>query len=66
MEISQQEQDDLFAIVASVLHLGNVGFTETEGVATILKPASVEAVSKVFKIFVNIFFYISAQFYYIY
>ena len=47
MEISQQEQDDLFAIVASVLHMGNVGFTETEGVATILKPASVEAVSKV-------------------
>lgn len=46
MEISQQEQDDLFAIVASVLHVGNVGFTETEGVATILKPASVEAVSK--------------------
>ncbi|XP_033231321.1 unconventional myosin IC isoform X2 [Belonocnema kinseyi] len=46
MEISQEEQNDIFAIVASVLHMGNVGFTETEGVATILKPASVEAVSK--------------------
>ncbi|XP_043282313.1 unconventional myosin IC [Venturia canescens] len=45
VEMTQQEQDDLFAIVASVLHLGNVGFTEEEGVAQILKPASVEAVS---------------------
>lgn len=47
VEMSQREQDDLFAIVASVLHLGNVGFTEEEGVAQILKPASVEAVSSV-------------------
>lgn len=46
MEMSQQEQDNLFAIVASVLHMGNVGFTEEDGVAKILKPASVEAVSK--------------------
>ncbi|XP_066591838.1 unconventional myosin IC isoform X2 [Prorops nasuta] len=45
MEMSQQEQDDLFAIVASVLHMGNVGFTEVEGIAKILKPASVDAVS---------------------
>lgn len=47
MEMSQQEQDDLFAIVASVLHMGNVGFSEEDGVATILKPASVDAVAKV-------------------
>ncbi|XP_020296336.1 myosin-IB isoform X2 [Pseudomyrmex gracilis] len=46
MEMSQQEQDDLFAIVASVLHMGNVGFSEEDGVATILKPASVDAVAK--------------------
>lgn len=45
MEMSQKEQDDLFAIVASVLHMGNVGFTEEDGVAQILKPASVEAVA---------------------
>nr|XP_033321670.1 unconventional myosin IC isoform X4 [Megalopta genalis]XP_033321671.1 unconventional myosin IC isoform X4 [Megalopta genalis] len=45
MEMNQQEQDDLFAIVASVLHLGNVGFTEEDGVAQILKPGSVEAVA---------------------
>lgn len=50
MEMSQQEQDDLFAIVASVLHMGNVGFTEEDGVATILKPASVDAVAAVFTI----------------
>lgn len=47
MEMSQKEQDDLFAIVASVLHMGNVGFTEEDGVATILKPASVDAVASV-------------------
>ncbi|XP_012274963.1 myosin-IB isoform X2 [Orussus abietinus] len=46
VEMTQQEQDDLFAIVASVLHMGNVGFTEEEGVAKILKPGSVDAVSK--------------------
>ncbi|XP_076654568.1 unconventional myosin 61F isoform X2 [Halictus rubicundus] len=45
MEMNQQEQDDLFSIVASVLHLGNVGFTEEDGIAQILKPGSVEAVA---------------------
>ncbi|XP_063984112.1 unconventional myosin IC isoform X2 [Diachasmimorpha longicaudata] len=45
VELEQGEQDDLFAIVASVLHMGNVGFTEEEGVAQILKPGSVEAVA---------------------
>jgi len=47
MEMSQQEQNDLFAIVASVLHMGNVGFSEEDGVATILKPGSVDAIAKV-------------------
>ncbi|KYN41072.1 Myosin-IB [Trachymyrmex septentrionalis] len=45
MEMSQQEQNDLFAIVASVLHMGNVGFSEEDGVATILKPGSVDAIA---------------------
>ncbi|XP_076289926.1 unconventional myosin 61F isoform X4 [Lasioglossum baleicum] len=45
MEMNQQEQDDLFSIVASVLHMGNVGFTEEDGIAQILKPGSVEAVA---------------------
>ncbi|XP_057322308.1 unconventional myosin IC isoform X2 [Microplitis mediator] len=45
VELNQQEQDDLFSIVASVLHMGNVGFTEEEGQAKILKPASVEAIA---------------------
>lgn len=47
MEMFQQEQDDLFAIVASVLHMGNVGFTEEDGIAKILKFASVDAVASV-------------------
>lgn len=47
MEMSQQEQNDLFAIVASVLHMGNVGFSEEDGMATILKPAAVDAVASV-------------------
>ncbi|XP_034942192.1 unconventional myosin IC isoform X2 [Chelonus insularis] len=45
VELNQQEQDDLFSIVASVLHMGNVGFTEEEGKAKILKPESVKAVA---------------------
>jgi myosin-1 len=47
IELTEQEQEDIFAIVASVLHMGNVGFTEEEGKALILKPECVEAVSKV-------------------
>lgn len=47
IEFSDKEQQDIFNIVASVLHMGNVGFTEVEGVAKILKPESVEAISKV-------------------
>jgi myosin-1 len=47
IELTEQEQEDIFAIVASVLHMGNVGFTEEEGKALVLKPECVEAVSKV-------------------
>lgn len=47
VELSQHEQDNLFAIVASILHMGNVGFTENEGEAQILKPESVKAVASV-------------------
>ncbi|KAJ9584130.1 hypothetical protein L9F63_021539 [Diploptera punctata] len=46
IELTQKEQDDIFAIVASVLHMGNVGFTEQEGKAQVLKPECVEAISK--------------------
>lgn len=52
IEISPKEQSEIFQIVASILHMGNVGFTEEEGRAKILKPESVRAVSKVhFQIF---------------
>lgn len=47
IELTPEEQDSIFQIVASVLHMGNVGFTETDGSAEILKPAAVEAISSV-------------------
>ncbi|XP_024942663.1 myosin-IB isoform X2 [Cephus cinctus] len=53
VEVTQSEQDDLFAIVASVLHMGNVGFTEEEGIAKILKPASVDAIASLLGCDVN-------------
>ncbi|XP_058458353.1 unconventional myosin IC [Malaya genurostris] len=46
IEISDAEQKLILEIVASVLHMGNVGFTEEEGQAKILKPESVAAISK--------------------
>jgi myosin-1 len=51
IELTDQEQDDIFAIVASVLHMGNVGFTEENGRAKVLKPECVEAISKVIQKF---------------
>lgn len=36
MEITSEEQDCIFSIVASILHMGNIGFTEENGVAKIL------------------------------
>lgn len=47
IEITDEEQKAIFEIVASVLHMGNVGFTEEEGQAKILKPESVSAIMKV-------------------
>ena len=47
MELSPDDQDDILAIVASVLHLGNVTFTEVDGVATVERPQIVDTVAKV-------------------
>lgn len=46
IEIPDEEQRLILDIVASVLHMGNVGFTEEEGRAKILKPESVTAIAK--------------------
>ncbi|EDO63356.1 AGAP011726-PA, partial [Anopheles gambiae str. PEST] len=46
IEIPDQEQRQILDIVAAVLHMGNVGFTEEEGKAKILKPESVTAIAK--------------------
>lgn len=47
VELSKEEQEEIFSIVASVLHLGNVGFTEEEGKARITNTHSVGIVAKV-------------------
>jgi myosin I len=47
IEIPEDEQKMIFEIVASILHMGNVGFTEEEGKSKILKPESVTAITKV-------------------
>ncbi|XP_055902162.1 unconventional myosin IC isoform X1 [Eupeodes corollae] len=46
IDFTEEEQREIFNIVGSVLHMGNVGFTEEEGHAKILKPESVAAVAK--------------------
>uniref|UniRef100_A0A1B6CDD8 Myosin motor domain-containing protein n=3 Tax=Clastoptera arizonana TaxID=38151 RepID=A0A1B6CDD8_9HEMI len=46
VELSKEEQEEIFSIVASVLHLGNVGFVEEEGKARITNSISVEKVAK--------------------
>ncbi|GLH09491.1 Unconventional myosin IC [Gryllus bimaculatus] len=46
VELGAEEQDALLAIVAAVLHLGNVGFTEEEGAAKVLKPEAAEAAAR--------------------
>lgn len=46
-EFTDEMQNDMFCIVASVLNLGNTGFSEVEGKAQIIKSEGVEAVSKV-------------------
>lgn len=47
IEVSKTERLEIFQIVASVLHMGNIGFTEEDGQATILKPESVMSICKV-------------------
>ncbi|KAF2905235.1 hypothetical protein ILUMI_00959 [Ignelater luminosus] len=46
LEFSELEQKEMFSIVASVLHMGNVGFTEEEGKAQISKAEALEAICK--------------------
>lgn len=46
-EFTEEMQRDLFNIVASVLNLGNTGFSEVEGKAKIIKSEGVEATSAV-------------------
>jgi len=46
--LSNGEQMAIFDLVASVLHLGNVGFSQNDnGVATVTGPESLGAVAKV-------------------
>lgn len=45
IEIPKTEQKRIFDIVSSILHMGNVGFTEEDGKAKILKPEAVSAIS---------------------
>ncbi|KAK4872802.1 hypothetical protein RN001_014831 [Aquatica leii] len=46
LELRDDERKEIFSIVASVLHLGNVGFTEEEGHAHLSKRDLVKTVSK--------------------
>lgn len=48
LEFTEQEQTEMFSIISAILHLGNVGFSEEEGISTILKPEIVDTVSKLF------------------
>lgn len=47
IDFSTEEQREILKIIASVLHMGNIGFTEEEGKAKILKPESVQAITEV-------------------
>lgn len=46
LEFTKKEQKEIFALVASVLHLGNVGFTVDEGTTLLSKTDSVEIISE--------------------
>lgn len=46
MEVKGDEQKEIFEIIASVLHMGNIGFTEDDGQAVVLKPESVASITK--------------------
>ncbi|KAG8200588.1 hypothetical protein JTE90_000658 [Oedothorax gibbosus] len=45
-EFSHTEQEAVFAIVASVLHLGNVGFVEEEGQAVLVHDKPIHSIAK--------------------
>ena len=50
----------MFQITAAILHLGNVGFSEEEGIAQIVKPELIETISEVsccLKINVKMFYF---------
>lgn len=46
IEFSDNEQSDMFSIIAAILHLGNIGFSEEDGLPKILKPDTVQTVSQ--------------------
>ncbi|KAJ8922250.1 hypothetical protein NQ315_004187 [Exocentrus adspersus] len=48
LEFTEKEQTEMFSIISAILHLGNVGFSETEGVSAIVKPELIDTVSKLF------------------
>lgn len=47
IELSATEQEEIYRIVASVLHLGNAGFVEEEGRARLTNSMAVHTVAKV-------------------
>lgn len=49
IELTSIEQREILQIIASILHMGNVGFNEDDGLATILKPEYVAAISKLLR-----------------
>lgn len=46
IEFTAEEQMDIFKIIASILHLGNIGFVEEEGIASVNNNESIDAVCK--------------------
>lgn len=47
IELTSEEQREIYRIIASVLHLGNTGFTEEEGKSELTNALAVRAVSDV-------------------
>lgn len=47
LEFGSQEESSIFSIVASILHLGNIAFTEAEGDSRVIIREVVEYVAKV-------------------
>ncbi|KAH1011643.1 hypothetical protein HUJ04_000967 [Dendroctonus ponderosae] len=46
LDFTQEDQEEIFSIIAAILHLGNVKFSTAEGKAVILKPDLVETIAK--------------------